>query len=76
MSGYTSIDGRDYFVRQMKNMKASIPVEWLTGESFTFYAYLCGALLARAHARTSDAAAIAGYRGTSPALDRALATWA
>ena len=76
MLGVTRIDGRPYFVRQMKNMKASIPVEWLTGESFNFYAWACGTLLARAHARAGDAAAIAGYCGTSAVLDKALATWA
>lgn len=76
MLGYTSIDGRDYYVRQMKNLKASIPVEWLTGPSFNFYAWICGAILARAHARTSDPARIAGYCGNSSVLDEALATWA
>ena len=60
----------------MKNMKASIPVEWLTGESFNFYAQACGALLARAHARAGDAAAISGYCGKSPVLDEALVKWA
>jgi uncharacterized protein (DUF2252 family) len=76
MLGYTQIDGRDYYVRQMKNLKASVPVEWLTGSSFNFYAWVCGALLSRAHARTSDPAGIAGYCGNSDVLDRALATWA
>ncbi len=76
MLGITTIDGRPYFVRQMKNMKASIPVEWLTGDSFNFYAWACGTLLARSHSRAGDAAAIAGYCGGSPILDRALATWA
>jgi hypothetical protein len=76
MLGPTTVDGRPFFVRQMKNMKASIPVEWLTGEAFNFYAQACGALLGRAHARTGDAAAIAGYCGNSPVLDKALAAWA
>jgi hypothetical protein len=57
MLGPTTVDGRPFFVRQMKNMKASIPVEWLSGEAFNFYAQACGALLGRAHARTGDAAA-------------------
>ena len=35
MLGYTSIEGRDYYVRQMKNLKASVPVEWLTGRRST-----------------------------------------
>ena len=74
--GWTTIDGRPYYVRQMKNMKGSIPIEWLSGESFNFYAWACGALLGRAHARTGDAACIAGYCGGSSALDEALATWA
>ncbi len=76
MLGITRVDGRPYFVRQMKNMKASIPVEWLTGESFDFYAWACGTLLARAHSRAGDAAAIAGYCGNSNVLDKALAAWA
>ena len=76
MLGYTAIDGRHYYVRQMKNLKASIPVEWLTGATFNFYAWACGSLLARAHARTGDAARIAGYCGNSESLDDALALWA
>jgi uncharacterized protein (DUF2252 family) len=76
MLGYTDMDGRHYYVRQMKNLKASIPVEWLTGASFNFYAWACGALLARAHARLGDTARIAGYCGSATILDRALAEWA
>ncbi len=76
MLGYTSIEGRDYYVRQMKNLKASMPVEWLTGASFNFYAWACGAMLARAHSRTGDPARIAGYCGNSAVLDEALAEWA
>jgi hypothetical protein len=76
MLGYTEMDGRDYMVRQMKNLKASIPVEWLTGASFNYYAWACGSLLARAHSRTGDPARIAGYCGKSTILDEALATWA
>lgn len=74
--GWTSIDGRPYYVRQMKNMKGAIPLEWLAGETFNFYAWACGAILSRAHARTTDAAMIAGYCGNSAVLDDALATWA
>ena len=74
--GYTRIDGRDYFVRQMKNMKASMPVSLMTGEPFDFWAFTCGALLARAHARCGDAARIAGYCGEDDTLDRALADFA
>ncbi|HEX8814767.1 MAG TPA: DUF2252 domain-containing protein [Terriglobales bacterium] len=76
MLGYTDIDGRPYYVRQMKNLKASVPVEWLTGPAFNFYAQACGAILARAHSRTSDPARISGYCGNSAVLDEALAEWA
>jgi len=74
--GWTTIQGRHYFVRQMKNMKGGIPIEWLSGTSFNFYAFACGAILARAHARTSEAAVLAGYCGDTHALDEALADWA
>jgi uncharacterized protein (DUF2252 family) len=74
--GWTTIDGRPYYVRQMKNMKASVPVEWLAGKPFEEYALVCGAILARAHARTGDAAKIAAYCGQSESLDEALADFA
>jgi uncharacterized protein (DUF2252 family) len=71
--GYTTIDGRDFFVRQMKNMKASMPLEWLVGEPFYFWGY---ALMARAHCRNGDAPKIAGYCGKNTVLDEALADFA
>jgi uncharacterized protein (DUF2252 family) len=76
MLGWTEMDGHEYYVRQMKNLKASIPIEWLTGDAFNFYCWACGALLARAHAKTSEAAIIAGYCGTSRPLRESLADWA
>jgi uncharacterized protein (DUF2252 family) len=76
MLGWTEMDGHEYYVRQMKNLKASIPIEWLTGDAFNFYCWACGALLARAHAKTSEAAVIAGYCGTSKPLRESLADWA
>jgi hypothetical protein len=60
----------------MKNMKASMPVPFMTGVPFEFWAFTCGALLARAHARSDDAARIAGYCGESDAFERALARFA
>jgi len=76
MLGYTTIDGRPYYVRQMKNMKASMPVPFMTGTPFNFWAFLCGGLLSRSHARSGDAARIAGYCGDGDTLDRALADFA
>ncbi len=75
MLGETMVDGRPFFVRQMKNMKGGVDVAGLKGEPYYLYAQNCGALLARAHARGGDAAAISGYVGKSQVLDTALATW-
>jgi uncharacterized protein (DUF2252 family) len=74
--GWTSIAGRLFYVRQMRNMKGSLPLEGLSWGAFHSYSWACGALLARAHARTGDIAKIAGYCGNSKALDRALADFA
>jgi uncharacterized protein (DUF2252 family) len=76
MLGWTDMDGRPYYVRQMKNLKASVPIEWMSGDAFDFYCWACGALLARAHARTSEAAQIAGYCGRSTVLRESFAEWA
>ena len=76
MLGYTTIDGRSYYVRQMKNMKASIPVPFMTGTPFNFWALICGGLLSRSHARSGDIAPIEGYCGNTDTLDRALADFA
>jgi uncharacterized protein (DUF2252 family) len=76
MLGHTTIDGRPYYVRQMKNMKASMPVPFMTGTPFNFWAFLCGVLLSRGHARSGDVACITGYCGDGDTLDRALADFA
>lgn len=74
--GWTSIDGRHYFVRQMRDLKGAIEVEWLERSAFAMYARACGTLLARAHARSGDIAKISGYCGKSEALDEAMADFA
>ena len=74
--GYTEMDGRDYYVRQMKNLKGAVPMGFLSGAPFNFFVFAFGMLLARAHARSGDGAVIAGYCGRSDALDAALADWA
>jgi hypothetical protein len=60
----------------MRNMKGSIPLDWLEGPLLMTYGSACAALLARAHARVGDIAAIAGYCGNSATLDEALGDWA
>jgi uncharacterized protein (DUF2252 family) len=74
--GWTDIGGRPFYVRQMKNLKGSIDVEGLSVDSFNFFAWAYGSLLARAHARSGDAAVISGYCGKSGPFDDAMADWA
>jgi uncharacterized protein (DUF2252 family) len=73
-----SIDGKphDYFVRQLADMKGSARVDKMDAPSLAAYGRLCGWTLARAHARSGDRIAIAGYLGSSAAFDRALAEFA
>ncbi len=74
--GWTTIAGRPFYVRQMRDMKGSIELQGLPWPAFHSYVWSCGALLARAHARTGDVAEIAGYCGNSDVLDNALADFA
>lgn len=67
---------RDYYVRQLWDGKASAVVEEMGVGMLTRYARLCGAVLARAHARSGDAASIAGYLGDDDTFDRAVARFA
>lgn len=68
--------GRQYYVRQLRDMKFSIDPAQLTGVTLERYALLCGRTLARAHARAGDPVAIAGYLGTSDKFERAVADFA
>ncbi|HCU95811.1 MAG TPA: DUF2252 domain-containing protein [Actinobacteria bacterium] len=66
---------RWFYWRQLRDMKGSVPVETMVPESMTFYAGICGWTLARAHARSGDAAAIAAYLGTSDKFDQAITSF-
>src|SRR4051794_13727273 len=72
------IDGtaRDYYVRQLWDQKGSALVELMNPKAMTVYAELCGRTLAKAHARSGDAVAIASYLGGGDSFDRALASFA
>jgi uncharacterized protein (DUF2252 family) len=74
--GWTTIDNRQYLVRQLNDHKASIAIEDLKGEGLRQYAEICGELLARGHARAGDALALAGYIGTSDRFVDAIGTFA
>ena len=74
----TDLDGqsRHFYVRQLWDQKGSAPVEAMDPRTMTVYAELCGRTLARAHARSGDAVAIASYLGKGDSFDRALAAFA
>jgi len=68
--------GHHYYVRQLRDMKGSVAIDLFTGADLARYATLCGVTLARAHARSGDAAAIAGYLGNGDQFDRAIVEFA
>ncbi|HXE44310.1 MAG TPA: DUF2252 domain-containing protein [Conexibacter sp.] len=72
------IDGvrRDFYVRQLWDWKASADLAAMEPATLAAYGRLCAWTLARAHARSGDPAAIAGYAGRGETLDRALAAFA
>ena len=69
------IDGgtRDYYIRQLHDWKGSAHVDTLRVPGAVTYARMCGATLARAHARSGDWIAIASYLGKGPVFDEAIA---
>jgi uncharacterized protein (DUF2252 family) len=68
-------DGRthDYYLRQLRDWKGSADVDTMVPSGMTAYARICGATLARAHARSGDRIAIAAYLGNTATFDRAIA---
>jgi uncharacterized protein (DUF2252 family) len=74
--GWSSEGGHDYYVRQLRDMKATADLEALSGADLVDYAALCGWVLARAHARSGDPALIAGYLGKGEKFDEAIVEFA
>jgi len=74
----TAPDGvdRDFYVRQLRDWKFSMPIEQMIPSGLTVYAQLCGWTLARAHARSGDRIALAAYLGRSAKFDQAIAEFA
>jgi uncharacterized protein (DUF2252 family) len=74
--GWTHAGGHDFYVRQLRDGKASLDVENITAKQLVDFARRCGAILARAHARTGDPQAIAAYLGTSSAFENGMTRFA
>jgi uncharacterized protein (DUF2252 family) len=72
------LDGheRDFYIRQLWDWKASADVDAMDPTALELYGGLCGATLARAHARSGDRIAIAAYLGGGDRFDRAIADFA
>ena len=67
---------KDYYVRQLRDMKGSMSVSLMDPDQLSYYGRLCGWALARAHARTGRATVISGYLGGSEDFDHAVADFA
>jgi uncharacterized protein (DUF2252 family) len=74
--GWTEVGGRQYYVRQFRNMKGTVALDSIDADALSDYAGVVGHLLAKGHARTSGASMIAGYVGKSDTLDGALCRFA
>jgi hypothetical protein len=73
--GWTTVGPYDFYVRQFRDMKV-IPTTDTIGPYLEEFATKCGAVLARAHAKSGDPLAIASYIGKGARFDDALATFA
>ena len=71
----TEAGGRHYYIRQLRDMKKGPEIETFWAERLIDAADVCGWTLARAHARSGDAARIGGYLGKSDAFELALAAF-
>ncbi|GHF35675.1 hypothetical protein GCM10018790_11970 [Kitasatospora xanthocidica] len=72
----TGVAGRHFYGRQLRDMKGSVEVGDMRPSGLRAYADLCGRTLARAHARTGDRLAIAGYLGGADTFAEAVAEFA
>ena len=73
--GWSRTKGHDYYYRQFRDMKVSAEVETFQPSTLVGYATMCGWAMARAHAKSGDAAMIAGYLGSTDHFDEALAQY-
>ncbi|EWT01620.1 hypothetical protein N865_15130 [Intrasporangium oryzae NRRL B-24470] len=68
--------GRDFYVRQLRDMKGSALIDQMNPPTMTLYGQYCAWTLARAHARSGDDIAIAAYLGDDDGFATAMARFA
>jgi uncharacterized protein (DUF2252 family) len=68
--------GIPFYVRQLRDMKASVALDQMSAGELREYGKLCGWCLARAHATSGNSAIIGGYLGKDDQFDRALSQFA
>jgi uncharacterized protein (DUF2252 family) len=73
--GWSRGPQRDFFIRQLRDMKIGPMVETFGQAEMDFYAGWCGRALALSHARSGNSAMISGYMGKSDTFDRAIAAF-
>jgi uncharacterized protein (DUF2252 family) len=76
--GWGEQDGIHFYVRQLRDMKGGVEfdAEKITVKNYPQYSSLCAWALALSHAKSGDAAMIAGYVGNSEELDEAMVRFA
>jgi len=74
--GWTREGDRHLYVRQLRDMKASLDIDRITPAQMVDYAKRCGAVLARAHARTGEPLAIANYLGAKDVFEKSFTSFA
>ena len=68
--GWATVDNRDYYVRQFRDMKGAVTVEGMDDSALMDYGRICGTLLAKGHAGSTGATMLSGYLGKGDVADR------
>jgi hypothetical protein len=74
--GWTEYEGRHFYIRQLRDHKIKPMIEGISANRLGLYSGWCGWALARAHAKSGDAAMISGYLGSNARFDKAVAKFA
>jgi len=74
--GWTEYEGRHFYIRQLRDIKIKPLIEGISASRLGLYSGWCGWALARAHAKSGDAAMISGYLGSNDRFDKAVAKFA